>query len=93
MNKKIILAVVAVLVLLGVWWWYKSKPGASSDENSAMGPGGEGAAIPVADQSLGASIYSQVGATGNPAEKMPDTNPLGDKSNPIKGAYNNPFGE
>jgi len=92
MNKKVILAVVAVLVLLGAWWWYESRSGTGPDENSAVGPAGEEAAIPAAEQSLGASLYSQV-EVGNPAEQMPDANPLGDKSNPIKGAYSNPFGE
>lgn len=92
MNKKVILVVAAVLVLLGAWWWFRSQSGASSDENGAVGPGGREAAIPAVEQSLGASLYSQV-EVANPAEKMPDTNPLGDQANPIKGAYNNPFGE
>ena len=94
MNKKIIWAVVAVVILAAIIWWYQSRPDTESAGTGTTADGQNGAApSSPSEQSLGASIYSQVGQTQNPAEQIPNTNPLGDQTNPIKGAYTNPFGQ
>ncbi|HEY4526018.1 MAG TPA: hypothetical protein VJL32_02905 [Candidatus Paceibacterota bacterium] len=96
MNKKVIWAVVAVVILAAIIWWYQSRPDTEPAETgtTAVDQNGEPPQAAVnSEQSLGASIYSQVGQTQNPAEQIPNTNPLGDQTNPIKGAYTNPFGQ
>ncbi|MFH0890522.1 MAG: hypothetical protein V1856_00640 [Candidatus Liptonbacteria bacterium] len=98
MNKKIIWGVVVVIVLAAVlWWWFgmRSDPAPAETGATATGQEGGAAASPLTpeEQSLGASIYSQVEEVKNPGEQIPDTNPMGDQTNPIKGVYINPFGE
>lgn len=88
-----------VLVLaVVVWWSTRSKPevpqqSAGSGVTAAGEEGLPPQAVQQSDQSLGGSIYSQIQDVKNPADNIPNTSPLGEDTNPIKGAYKNPFGQ
>jgi len=90
MNKNIVVAIIIIVAVLAAgWWWFNKK--------SAAPPGGEGtisnSAEATQNGSLGASIYNNVSGDINPADKLPEANPFAADANPIKDAYQNPFGQ
>lgn len=79
-TQKIVLSVAgAVLVLAVAWWLWSAKQRITPPE------------LPEPTSDVGADISA--GATGNPADALPQTNPFETKTNPFDGAYQNPFGE
>jgi len=85
MNKKIIIAIGVVLVMVaGVWLWYSGIWRKAVGEPEIVAPQKE--------EAFGATI-SDKSAVGNPAAKLPDANPFKADINPYTDAYINPFGQ
>lgn len=86
MSKKYIIGIVilAVLVVVG-WIFFAPQGGKDSNEIIPSSP----ITTDMPQSTLGGSIYE--GVTKNPAENIPDVNPLQRETNPLDGAYKNPF--
>jgi len=93
MNKKTLLLIIAVVLLIGlgaggyVCWsnWKKSKAGTNAEEK-ALQEAGEAAQKITESASQG--VLPSIGT--NPLESKPDVNPA-DKANPFKDIKTNPF--
>lgn len=84
MNKKIIIAIVVVLVVgAGAWLWYSGTWRKVVGKPEIAAP---------AEETFGA-IISDKAAVGNPAAKLPDANPFKADINPYTDSYTNPFGQ
>jgi len=95
MNKKLLLLLIAVVLLIGlgvggyVCWnnWKKSKAGANAEEKALQGAGE--AAQKITESATQGALPS-IGT--NPLESKPDVNPA-DKANPFKNIKTNPFAQ
>ncbi len=93
MNKKTLLLIIAVVLLIGLGvgvyfgWsnWKKSKAGANAEEKALQGAGEAAQKI---TESASQSALPSLGT--NPLESKPDVNPA-DKANPFKDIKTNPF--
>lgn len=93
MNKKTLLLIIAVVLLIGlaiggfVGWnnWKKSKAESDAEEKALQGAGE--AAQKITESATQGALPS-IGA--NPLESKPDINPA-DKANPFKDIKTNPF--
>jgi uncharacterized membrane protein YvbJ len=86
MNKKNILAVagilVVIVVVLGLWYYQKMSNSSLTDEKQALD---------ALDKALSEDAdVSSLDLSSNPAEKLPNTNPV-DQTNPFKDLEVNPF--
>lgn len=85
-KKELLVSLIVVVVAaagFGVWYWQKVQ---SEQENTPTGN-----EEPIAPQpaGLGAELFDR---SQNPLnEKMPETNPFANETNPMKDVYKNPF--
>ena len=84
MNKKIIIAVVLVIVVAGLilaGYFYWRKPVATDQ--------GQKSTDPIKDAAT-QGVLPSINPQSNPLEKSPDINPA-ENANPFKNAKTNPF--
>ncbi|MFA6407808.1 MAG: hypothetical protein WCV80_03855 [Candidatus Paceibacterota bacterium] len=91
MKKPLIIAIVVIVIAIAVWFVLAKRPevldgiklnfGGSKTTDKAIEAS--------TDASLGGQLFDSVKA--NPAESIPNTNPIQSDLNPYKGGYTNPF--
>ena len=91
MTKKIIIAIVAVVLLIGLGiggylYWNSQKKSESAPETNAIEKAGEAAEQITEEATKGVLPSIQT----NPMENKPDVNPAS-QANPIKDIKTNPF--
>ncbi|OIO50320.1 hypothetical protein COU03_03890 [bacterium (Candidatus Gribaldobacteria) CG10_big_fil_rev_8_21_14_0_10_41_12] len=91
MDKKIIIAIVAVVLLIGLGvggylYWHNQKKSEKTPETNAIEKAGETANQITEEATKGVLPSIQT----NPLENKPDVNPAS-QANPIKDIKTNPF--
>ncbi|MEK9153266.1 MAG: hypothetical protein AAB723_01555 [Patescibacteria group bacterium] len=91
MDKKIIIAIVAIVLLIGLGvggylYWNSQKKSESTPATNAIEKAGE-AAVQITEEATKGVLPS---IETNPLENKPDVNPAS-QANPIKDIKTNPF--
>ncbi len=86
MSKKCTIGIIILAVVVAVGWiFFARQGGKNSNEIIPSSP----ITTDIPQSTLGGSIYE--GVAKNPAGNIPDINPLQKETNPLDGAYKNPF--
>lgn len=86
MNKKIVIALAAVVIVaaVGLYYWYFLKPEPASPVEQA------GSVVEELSEQASQGVLPTIDPGSNPMQNAPDVNPVS-KTNPFSNIKTNPF--